>query len=271
MPLIAQRILASAPRADIDDLSAIIQQDPALCARLIGLANSAYFGWPGGIHTIRDAIYRVLGLKLVVSLAMGLVLNKALHTDRCRGFRPEQYWFTAIATGIIAQSVYPHIDPSLCKEVENAYLNGLLHNLGVAVLVHLFPDEMTRVFADLDGQPGKSLSTCAKAVLGIDQYMAGGWLARRWHLPEDIITVIDHGEEPGYKGEFWPLVLLVRYCAWQASDLFCGREATMRTDFPQVLGIASAAGEKARNAVAAQIEEIGALALKMSRGDAVYE
>ncbi len=57
MPVTAQKILSIIDNADISELAGVIEQDPCLAARLIGLANSAYFGWPGGVHTISDAIY----------------------------------------------------------------------------------------------------------------------------------------------------------------------------------------------------------------------
>jgi HD-like signal output (HDOD) protein len=54
---------------------------------------------------------------------------------------------------------------------------------------------------------------------GMDQAQAGGWLARKWHLPRDIVCVMEHHKLTDYRGEFWPIVLLVGYAERQASRL----------------------------------------------------
>lgn len=266
LPLIAQEILNVANNADIAEFARVIEKDPGLSARLIGLANSAYFGWPGGVHTIYDAIYKVLGLKLVKSLAIGIILNKSLETGHCRGFCTNRYWFTAITTAIMAQKLFPHVSPSLKKDIDNIYLNGLLHNLGIAMLVHLFPLEMSKVFLESNSRKDCSVTTCVRKILGFDQNQAGARLALKWGLPPDIISVMEHHKELDYQQKYWPIVLLVGYCERQAGNFFLKNEAFTEISALTSLGIPASVATMTWETLDRQIVDIRALASQMAKG-----
>ena len=74
---VATRLLAvtSDPDLAINELAAIIEQDPPLTARILGLANSAFFGQVNPIFKVEHAIIRVLGLNMVRSLALSIALT----------------------------------------------------------------------------------------------------------------------------------------------------------------------------------------------------
>jgi HD-like signal output (HDOD) protein len=271
-PMVAQRILRiSDDLVDVNELAGIIEQDPCLSARILGFANSAYFGWPGGVRTIRDAVYKVLGLKMLKNLALSLILGGMFRTEKCGNFKVEHYWFTVLTTGIMAQSLLPHISPDLGVEVDNIHLNGLLFNLGLPVLTHVFPREMSTVLAGKNTDPDGTLAERARNALGIDQYTAGGWLARKWHLPRDIVAVIEHHHDRGYRGEHWPIVLLVGYCARLAEGLFTGTAAADDRNVLQVLGMDEATADRERSALERQREVISDIAAIPSEKGARHE
>ncbi|HKZ18279.1 MAG TPA: HDOD domain-containing protein [Geobacteraceae bacterium] len=265
LPVMAQKILSlSNDDTDIKELADTIEKDPCLSARLLGLANAAYFGWPGGVRTMYDAIYKVLGLKMVKSLAIGLILGGTFRADKCKNFSIQQYWFTAVATALMTQNLLPHISSEFRNNLDNIYLDGLLHNLGLPVLVHLFPLEMEQVFSLAGARSDRPVNECAKEVLAIDTCQAGGWLARKWHLPEDIICVIDHHKNCGYRNDFWPIVLLVGYCARSAKALFFGTRSGQEPEIPALLGICEEAAESQRRKAIRDIEGISEMAALLS-------
>jgi HD-like signal output (HDOD) protein len=267
LPVMAQKILSlSNEDADIQELADTIEKDPCLSARLLGLANAAYFGWPGGVRTMYDAIYKVLGLKMVKSLAIGLILGGTFRADRCRNFSIDRYWFTAVATAIMTQNFLPHVSPEFRNNLDNIYLDGLLHNLGLPVLVHLFPQEMEEVFSMAIACSDRPINECAREVLAIDTCQAGGWLARKWHLPEDIICVIDHHSNSGYRKDFWPIVLLVGYCARNANALFFGTNAGHEPELLALLGISEEAAVRQRRKAITDMEGISEMAALLSEG-----
>lgn len=267
MPLIAQKILCMSADADITELAETIEKAPDIAARLLGMANAAYFGWPGGVRTIYDAIHKVLGIKLVKSFVMGLAFSAVFDVKKCSGFRADQFWFSAMVTAQISQSLLPALDSSLRQEIDNIHLNGLLHNLGVPVLAHLFPVELSRAFSLPFDEENPSVSDKIRTVLGMDQAQAGGWLARKWHLPRDIVCVMEHHKQLDYRGDFWPIVLLVGYAERQAVRLFREGALAREPEFESLLGIGEPVLEKMHLTLDGQLDDLHTMAALMATGE----
>lgn len=132
LPVAAQRLLAMMDddEVEIETLAEVIELDPALTARIIGLSRSAFFGDGSRIHSVRDAIVRVLGLNLVRSLALSMSLSGVFSTRRVPSFDLQRYWCTALLTGHLARLLTPYL--AACSEIEpdSSYLAGLLHSIG---------------------------------------------------------------------------------------------------------------------------------------------
>ncbi|MGA7828199.1 MAG: HDOD domain-containing protein [Geobacteraceae bacterium] len=267
MPLIAQKILCMSPDAEISELSETIEKSPDIAARLLGMANAAYFGWPGGVRTIYDAIHKVLGIKLVKSFVMGLAFSEVFDIKKCGGFRPDQFWFTAMVTAQISQSLLPALDSSLRQDIDNIHLNGLLHNLGITVLAHLFPAELSRAFSLPFDEETPSVSDKISFVLGMDQAQAGAWLARKWHLPRDIVCVMEHHKQLDFRGDFWAIVLLVGYAERQAVRLFTEGAVSREPGIESLLGIGDSLVEKMHLALVGQLDDLHTMAALMATGE----
>ncbi len=80
----AQRIikLRVDPDATVDDITGVVETDPALAAQVVSWAASPYYAAPGKIRSVEDAIVRVLGFDLVINLALGLALGKTLSLPK---------------------------------------------------------------------------------------------------------------------------------------------------------------------------------------------
>lgn len=267
LPLIAQRILSLPPDADVGELAALIEKAPEIAARLIGLANSAYFGWPGGVRTVYDAVYKVLGIKLVKSLVIGMALGSAFEAGKCPGFRPERYWFTAVVTAQMTQGLFPLLPFSRSCDLGNVHMNGLLHNLGIVVLAHVFPLELSGALSPAPGADVPSSTERIRSAIGVDHMTAGGWLARKWHLPRDIVCVMEHHKDPGYRGEFWPLSMLVGYCERRARHLYATGDVGSESPVEALLGIGEEAQERMRRTLEGQLEEIRSMVSLMATGE----
>jgi hypothetical protein len=78
---------------------------------------------------------------------------------------------------------------------------------------------MTWVFDRLAENPALNLSALLLDTFGADHRQAGGWLARKWHLPKFVVEVIEHHHDPDYAGEHPSLVRLVGFSSCWASSL----------------------------------------------------
>lgn len=202
--------MASDPDVDVDRLCLVIERDPALMAKIIGTANSAFYSPRQPVYTVKDAIVRVLGLRMVSSLAFGLALSGGLSVVGCERFDVTRYWIIALGTAEMASGLARASSLPERPDPDAAYLAGLLHNLGELVLVHLRPREMNDVLAKSAEQPEIDTVELERSALGIDRWTAGAMLARHWQLPPVIGTCIEGFAKTSGQGVADSMVPLVR-------------------------------------------------------------
>jgi len=199
-------------------LAEILAKAPTIAARILGLANSAFFGQRGGVHSLSHAI-AVLGMVTVRSVAAGLALSGEFNTRCCPAFSSERYWVSAVLTAQMAQQLQTQVAAGVQPPQDSMYLAGLLHNIGLLALVHLHSAEMDSAFRAYAANPAQALGEHIRGVLEIDHYQAGVWLGSKWHFPRDLLLVMEHHYNPGYRGDHWPLVLLEGLAARWANQI----------------------------------------------------
>jgi len=209
------------PDISVEDLVDAISLSPALLARLLGLANSAYFGRTGQIKDLRVAIIQVLGTNLVRSLALSIVLNVELDTTKCKLFDTDLFWNHALLTALVAQKLSVHCGDELMSPCV-VYTSGLLLEIGLLAAVYIIPEQMNEIFAEL--QEGDILSEQMKAELGQTQYDLGGELLERWHLPEIYQIVLNKFHQPDFAGEERKLIILLELSKKIGAYLFANQE-----------------------------------------------
>ena len=210
--------VASDPDLEIKELAQIIDQDPPLTARILGLANSAFFGQRNAVLTVEQAIVRVLGLNMVRSLSLSMALAGSFNTKQCQNFDIGDYWLHALVTSAVAAAVGRHVRDPENRPIDSLYLGGLLHNIGTLVLVHVRPIEMSRVFTELEEEATGDPIELERALLGVDHWQAGEWLAFRWHLPDVAIHTLGHIADETYAGPHGAVVDIVRAASQWAHD-----------------------------------------------------
>lgn len=250
LPAIALKLLQLVSREDCDiqKLAHLIEQDPGIAARIIGIANSAYFARPTPVCSVADAIVRVLGLNLVRGIAIGIALSKPFDPGACPEFQLERYWHRAMSSATLAAQLAPlaHL-----PETAHAclFLSGLLHNLGQLVLAHAFPDRMSQVFRVWAQRSGQSLLALESQYLAMTEVEAGTLVARRWQLPAGVSDVIEFRRDPARAGASAPLVELIAYCATFASALYDDPQAAAPPQQTAGVAVADASPEAFARAV----------------------
>jgi HD-like signal output (HDOD) protein len=220
----------------IEQFARLVEQDPALLGRVIGLANAAYFGQPEPITTAEDAIFKALGMRLAKSLALSISLAGPFqHFSRVVGFVPKEFWFRAVFTATLVQELCPLVTREPRPHPDEAYLAGMLHDFGLLPLVHLYPEEMARVFALVEQEPEPGFSAAMRRVIGIDHHQVGAWLAGKWRIPPRIVNVILHCSDTRYSGEDFSLVWLV-HAAAEWADTY--RQDNIRPQLPDSAKVA---------------------------------
>jgi len=200
------------PDLDMLQLAELVEQTPALAARLLGVANSAFFRTQVPVKHIPDAIIRVLGLHLVRDLSVSFLLNQPFDLKACRRFDPLRFWIRSMGLASLAQLLVTHLPLRTPPTASAAYLAGLLHNLGLLALVHVAPVAMDAVLGEMERQPDVSLTTVERQILGLDHAQAGAELAAAWKLPVTVAAVMGPPNQADSRGELMTLVSLVVLC-----------------------------------------------------------
>lgn len=220
-----QRILTACQDPDLtqQDLAKTLGESPTISARLLGLANSAFFGQQGRVHSLPYAI-SVLGFVTVRSIAVGLALSGVFRTERCPHFRSDRYWASAVLTALMSSELNPYLNKDIRPNGDSVYMAGLLHNIGLPTLAHIYPEQMDNALAAYEANPARRLGEHIRDKLDADHYQAGMWLGVKWHLPEDILHSMENHYDSQYRGKGWPLALLEGLCARWANRILDGDE-----------------------------------------------
>lgn len=191
-PAIATRALrvSNDPTSCAADIERIISYDTALASRLLKVANSAYYGVRHEVKTIRQAVV-LLGITTV----RGLIVSVSSYDLFARAGTPaesEGLWLHSIGTAVAADRLAKRAEDLAPDE---AYVAGLLHDVGVAVIAASFPDELAQI-RSVSSESEISWRAAEAEVLGFDHSYAGEVAAAEWGLPGSIRSAIAYHHSP---------------------------------------------------------------------------
>lgn len=203
LPATAQKIikLRVDPNADVSDLCSIIELDPSLAAQVISWASSPYYSAPGTIKSIHDAIVRVLGFDMVLSLALGLALGNTLKLPSHRPDGCLSYWEQAVYVATCTEAIVSCMPRDRRPSYGCSYLSGLLHNFGYLITSEVFSGQFVTICQHVDANPHTSPLEVERHIIGVTRDQLSAWLMRFWHMPDEVCTALRHQSEPGFDGE----------------------------------------------------------------------
>jgi len=171
------------------DIAAIVERDPPLAAKVLQLANSAFFGTPRQTSTVRDAI-AYLGVDLLKSLALAADVFFSLEHAKTGRALADTLQQRAVSVARLAKRLAP--DPKLA---DLAFTTGLLHNLGMMLLALKVPERAQRIVSTAaeTGKPWHVVET----VEGGPGYAAlGAYLLGAWGLPLELVEAVAYQHFP---------------------------------------------------------------------------
>ncbi|MDH3352442.1 MAG: HDOD domain-containing protein, partial [Gammaproteobacteria bacterium] len=149
LPATAQQILTcfGDEFIDADKVTEVVEGDPGICAKLLGLANSAYFGLAEPVNSIGEAISRVLGVDTVRSLVLAMAIQQSFNNKGCPSFKTDRFWMQSLLSAECCKKIAAADEAADDAVRDLAYSAGLCHNLGLMALVHMEPARVNNVLA----------------------------------------------------------------------------------------------------------------------------
>lgn len=191
IPLILIKIIQTldADTGSAKSLEKLISHDPALAARVLRLANSAFYSFRATVKTISHAV-SLLGMNLVTSLAIGInVFDTFAKGARSESALISKLWTHSCGVAILTKEYWAF---NRCdnKEGEFAFLCGLLHDLGKVVLFQTYPNHYGSFFALPKSEEDPPISAYELERYGMDHAAIGELLAKQWGFPPELASII---------------------------------------------------------------------------------
>lgn len=179
------------PHSSASDVSKILSGDQALTSKILRLANSAYYGFPQKISTVKHAT-AILGFNTVKSVALSIAVFDFFKHSR-GNFNRREFWIHSLGTAVIANLLARTINLS---DPEKSFVAGLLHDIGKVILDEYLHDEFVAI---IEAVQYKSISVleAETQMLGVGHDLVGERVAERWNLPKVLRTGIrNHHTSP---------------------------------------------------------------------------
>jgi HD-like signal output (HDOD) protein len=195
LPEVTQRILSITedPDSSARDLNDVLKHDMALSAKLLRVVNSAFYGLPGRVSDLDRAIV-LLGFQAVRNLAVAATMASLFSGEgkSVAGFSARRLWSHCVATALTARSI---VNVAGFRSLrEEAFLAGIIHDIGILVEYQFAGDKFAQVVALLG--PDKPLVEAETAVLEMTHQQIGQALAEVWKFPRNMQFVTGYHHKP---------------------------------------------------------------------------
>ncbi len=206
--------LIERPDSSLDDIARLLASEPDLCARLLGMANSAFYSFPSRIESIGQAV-RIIGIRQIRELVLATSIANAFRQVPLGMIDMRRFWEHSVATGVMAKCIGQKAHR---RQPERYYVAGLLHDIGRLAFFLKLPGLMSELLL-LRERVETPLYQLEQAALGYNHAEAGGALLQRWRVPESIHEPVCFHHEPRLAMEYGEVASAVHL-----ADVWVNRE-----------------------------------------------
>ncbi len=167
------REVMESENASMADAAKVLTLDPALAARILRMANSAYYGFRSQVDTISRAA-GLLGMQKIHDLALTVSLSEAFDGITNELMDINTFWYRSLHCGFLAQTI---AEGAGLRNGETLFVRGLLHDIGHLFLFHRYPNECRQALARSDEGLEARLDE-ERQLIGVDGLQFGAELAR---------------------------------------------------------------------------------------------
>jgi putative nucleotidyltransferase with HDIG domain len=191
----------------VRDLVKVIESDQALTARILKYANSPLFRGVNPVDNVNQAVVR-LGLQEVKNISLSIMVYDGLFRQSAGAyFNRVQFWKHSILVGHGCVNLVNAMNLESLKSV--AFVAGLLHDTGIAILDRFFPDHFSGLIHSIDARR-EPLEAVEEGDEIPSHAVIGAFVLQKWRLPETVIEAVGCHHGPAELFRTSPLGGVVR-------------------------------------------------------------
>ncbi len=185
------------PGSTTDKIAELLRSDPDLCARMLRMANSAFYSFPTRIETIERAV-STIGLRQIRELVLVTSVVKAFEGIPSGSVNMTTFWEHSVAVAIMARELGAQLR---IPNADGFYIPGLLHDIGRLVMYLKLPGLMRDLLQQRQAS-GQAMYILERNILDYSHAEIGGRLLEYWKLPQSIWEPVVTHHEPRKGGEY---------------------------------------------------------------------
>lgn len=175
--------VAKDENSSAQDMASVLRRDPSLTARILRVVNSPFYGAGREISSVTQAVI-TMGMRAVTTLALSTSIYDM--TDKWQSsIDRKRFWRHSLAVAVAAKMI---AEPVKYISAEEAFVSGLLHDIGLLVLEKSFPEEFSRIW--VQAESGERVFELEEKVWGTNHARVGQFLFEQWNLPTAICDAV---------------------------------------------------------------------------------
>jgi HD-like signal output (HDOD) protein len=228
------------PDVSLREVARLVEQDMAMCAKVLQLANSGFFGLPARVTNLQTAI-GLLGTNMLKNLVLSVEVFRPFEQARgAASFSFDALQRHALLTARVAARLVADR-----RHAEDAFIAAVLHDLGMLVLATRLPEALGRIHAIVQETGRARHEVEAEQLEGVTHAEVGAYLLGLWSLPYPIVEAVAHHHAPwrvpqekfGVLAAVYAADRLVREQAPQDMESACEDGAALDLGYLDSLGV----------------------------------
>lgn len=194
MPQILDKIMnvVNDPKASSASIEQVFKYDPSFTLKILGLANSAYYGSPGKITNIRTAI-TLLGFNMIKSLAIHACVNELFQGGNNNSlFSGIDLWKHSVGVAVAAKMIARR---QRLGNGEDFFTLGILHDIGLIIEFQFYRKEFIQLIECLR-KDEKSIIDLEEELLGCNHATLTKLLCEKWNFPKTVSGGLGFHHDP---------------------------------------------------------------------------
>ncbi len=188
MPHIAMKVVELVQENSLsakEEIQKVISQDQGLTAQILKFSNSSLYSRSRSIQTLSEAIV-VLGYDTIKNLVLASSTKAVYKRKGQIGLLEKNLWEHSVATAIGGKIIASQLRTA---KVEEAFIGGLLHDIGKVILSQGAEEEYSRIVQNVYNSEDSFVEE-EKRILGFDHTMVGYLVVNKWNFTDDLVKGI---------------------------------------------------------------------------------